>query len=399
MTSPQSPSEKNVEKCVKPNDICFVIMPFGGWFDRYYKEIYAPAIIEAGFEPHRADDLHRAGAIVNDIWRYTKQAKVILADLTTTNPNVLYELGLAHAITKPVIIVTDYLEQVPFDLRSLRVIEYDKSAPHWGDALKTRITNSIKETMKDPDKAVLSVFMEVDDSLKRKTVSNDKALLEIRQELQLIKQRLYIVPPYFRHKNFPRLTPMQAKTPASTSASKTLGDILGKDKNIGDVQFDMVVTSPGIQPIMEKVYSKNAWIENKMKFRYEIKLKESTNIYLLDYSTQTGYMWLKEQNTAYKINMSQSPSNPTENVNQIKPSYLGTEIVEGKLCDAYQYSYQNVLAKIRVWKEKSFPVRMETTTSSGTTIIEYKNIVFGTLSNDLFQLPAGVQIMQFPAST
>ena len=190
MITPRKLSDENGPKQSKPKDVCFVIMPFGGWFDHYYKEIYAPAIMEAGLEPHRADDLHRAGAIVNDIWSYTKQAKVILADLTATNPNVLYELGLAHAIAKPVIIVTDSLEQVPFDLRSLRVIEYNKNAPDWGDELKGRITKSLVETSNDPDKAILSIFLEVDELQKKKTISShEKEMLDLKQELELIKQR------------------------------------------------------------------------------------------------------------------------------------------------------------------------------------------------------------------
>ncbi|HEX3745946.1 MAG TPA: hypothetical protein VHW09_18520 [Bryobacteraceae bacterium] len=87
----------------KPKDICFVIMPFGGWLDDYYKAIYRPAIEAANLEPHRADDLFRPSTIVNDIWAYTRKAKLLLADLTGKNPNVFYELGLAHALAKPVV--------------------------------------------------------------------------------------------------------------------------------------------------------------------------------------------------------------------------------------------------------------------------------------------------------
>src|SRR5687767_13683863 len=74
-------------------DICFVIMPFGGWLDDYYTDIYCPAIKAAGLAPHRADDLFRPSTIVNDIWAYTKKARLVLADLSGKNPNVFYELG------------------------------------------------------------------------------------------------------------------------------------------------------------------------------------------------------------------------------------------------------------------------------------------------------------------
>jgi hypothetical protein len=108
-------------------EVCFAIMPFGGWFDDYYLSVFKPGIEDAGMQPHRADDLFRPGSITNDIWAYTRKAKIILADLTERNPNVFYELGLAHAIGKPAILVVDDIDSVPFDLRNLRVIEYDKN--------------------------------------------------------------------------------------------------------------------------------------------------------------------------------------------------------------------------------------------------------------------------------
>jgi len=48
-------------------DTCFVMMPFGEWFDRYYKEIYSPAIKEAGYEPVRADELFTTGSVVEQV--------------------------------------------------------------------------------------------------------------------------------------------------------------------------------------------------------------------------------------------------------------------------------------------------------------------------------------------
>lgn len=117
---------EDLSEKLKPK--CFVIMPFGGWFDKYYIDIYIPAIEAAGFEAKRAEDLYRLGNIVNDIWAYTKEATVLLADLTNKNPNVFYELRLAHAITKPAVLITASMEDVPFDLRSLRVIDYDKNS-------------------------------------------------------------------------------------------------------------------------------------------------------------------------------------------------------------------------------------------------------------------------------
>lgn len=176
---------------IKEADFCFVIMPFGGWYNQYYEDIFRPAIEEAGLISVRADSLYRPSPIVHDIWSYTKEAKVLLADLSGRNPNVLYELGLAHAIAKPAILVVESIDDVPFDLRSLRILEYDKNAPNWGDVLKHKITQAIKETLKEPLKSIPSAFLEVDESKVSKKVSpQEKEIAEIKQELVLLRHEV-----------------------------------------------------------------------------------------------------------------------------------------------------------------------------------------------------------------
>jgi len=165
---------------------CFVIMPFGGWFDKYYTEVYKPAIIEAGFDPQRADDLYRPGNIVNDIWNYTKAADVILADLTSKNPNVFYELGLAHAITKPAVLITASMEDVPFDLRSLRVIEYNQKSPDWGKLLQENIKKALTETLKSPEDAIPPTFFDVSKSKRLEVGETEKEILNLRKRVDTL---------------------------------------------------------------------------------------------------------------------------------------------------------------------------------------------------------------------
>jgi len=138
--------------------LCFVISPFGGWFDTYYEEIFQPAIKKAGLAPCRADDLFRPSSIVQDIWQYVQDAEIVLADLTGKNPNVLYELGLAHALDKPVVMVSQVLEDVPFDLRALRVTTYDTEDPKWASNLHDSIASALNEVLKVPQSAVLQPF-------------------------------------------------------------------------------------------------------------------------------------------------------------------------------------------------------------------------------------------------
>lgn len=139
-------------------DTCFVMMPFGAWFDIYYQDIYVPAIREAGFEPIRADELFSTGSVVEQIWEQIQKAKVLLADLTGRNANVFYELGLAHAARKPVVFTAPQVEDVPFDLRHLRVIIYEVREPEWSTKLRTSVTDYLKNSFKDPEKSIPHPF-------------------------------------------------------------------------------------------------------------------------------------------------------------------------------------------------------------------------------------------------
>jgi hypothetical protein len=172
-------------------DVCFVIMPFGGWLDDYYDKIYRPAIDATGLKPHRADDLYRPSTIVNDIWAYTRQAKLLIADLTGKNPNVFYELGLAHALAKPAILIAEAMEDIPFDLRALRIIVYYKNHPHWGELLQAKLEAAIKEVLKSPQEAVLPAFLQVRESSGTRTVTQrEKDIIEIKQELDLLRREV-----------------------------------------------------------------------------------------------------------------------------------------------------------------------------------------------------------------
>ena len=139
-------------------DTCFVMMPFGTWFDRYYQDIYIPAIREAGFEPVRADELFSTGSVVEQIWEQIEKAIVLLADLTEKNPNVFYELGLAHAARKPVVFTSGKLDDVPFDLRHLRVVLYDVREPAWAEKLRRSITEFLRNAKSDPEKSIPQPF-------------------------------------------------------------------------------------------------------------------------------------------------------------------------------------------------------------------------------------------------
>lgn len=143
---------------VSADDTCFVMMPFSNPIGGYYDSIYKPAIEKAKLKADRADaDLYGTGKIIDQIWKGITSSRLLLAELTNRNANVLYELGLAHALHKPVILVCSKANEddVPFDLRHVRVIYYDKDDPFWGAKLLEKVAENILSVMQDSKDAVL----------------------------------------------------------------------------------------------------------------------------------------------------------------------------------------------------------------------------------------------------
>jgi hypothetical protein len=128
-------------------------MPFHSLFGAEYERVIRPAIEDAGLECVRGDEIYTEQAIVQDIWRSVRQARVVVAELSGRNPNVMYEIGLAHAIGKPIVFITRNQEDVPFDLRALRYIYCDPNNPFWGEALRSELTKVVRKVLDTPSLA------------------------------------------------------------------------------------------------------------------------------------------------------------------------------------------------------------------------------------------------------
>ena len=98
--------------------------------------------------------MFNSGSVIEQIWQQIRKAKVLLADLTGKNPNVFYELGLAHALKKPVVLVSSNEEDVPFDLKHIRVIFYDMTDPCWGQKLLDKVAENILSAINNPEEAI-----------------------------------------------------------------------------------------------------------------------------------------------------------------------------------------------------------------------------------------------------
>jgi hypothetical protein len=105
--------------------LCFVLMPFGDTRP-IYETIRRVVEGEHSLRCQRADDIYSDGVIMEEIWAQIHSAHLLIADATGRNPNVFYEVGLAHGIGKHVVILTQDLTDVPFDLKHRRIIAYDR---------------------------------------------------------------------------------------------------------------------------------------------------------------------------------------------------------------------------------------------------------------------------------
>ena len=101
---------------------CFVLMPFAAEYNLVYATIVEA--LEGLMVCTRADDLRSSGPILERILRGIASSELIIADLTGQNPNVFYELGLAHVQSKNVLLLTQDLSHVPFDLKHYFCHEY-----------------------------------------------------------------------------------------------------------------------------------------------------------------------------------------------------------------------------------------------------------------------------------
>ncbi len=103
----------------------FVVMQFAEPYDTFYREVIQQRAKSAGFDVVRIDEKAGPGVIFQDIQREIEDSDVVIAEITPANPNVFYELGYAHALKKPTILLAQRGAELPFDIRSFRVVFYN----------------------------------------------------------------------------------------------------------------------------------------------------------------------------------------------------------------------------------------------------------------------------------
>jgi hypothetical protein len=134
---------------------CFVIMPISdvdgyptGHFDEVYKQLIEPAVTDAGYRCTLATSTAAAHMIQLEVVTKVATADLCICDLSTNNPNVLFEYGIRQAFDKPTVLIKDNKTRRLFDLSGFRDIEYDSSL-RIANTLASRksISDAIAETV------------------------------------------------------------------------------------------------------------------------------------------------------------------------------------------------------------------------------------------------------------
>jgi hypothetical protein len=106
--------------------ICFVAMPYGeDWFEEVKQVIIGAGVLN-NFNCIISLDMRTPGKVIEQIWQQIRQAETVVADLTHGNPNVYCEVGLAIALGKQIIYITQDKGILPFDVSTSRCIKYEK---------------------------------------------------------------------------------------------------------------------------------------------------------------------------------------------------------------------------------------------------------------------------------
>jgi nucleoside 2-deoxyribosyltransferase len=125
---------------------CFVIQPFDdGKFDKRYRDVYAPAIKAAGLEPYRVDKDPTTTVPIDAIEKGIRTSVICLAEITTDNPNVWYELGYAFALKRPIVMVcSEERVKYPFDVQHRTITRYKTESSCDFSALKHKVETRLR---------------------------------------------------------------------------------------------------------------------------------------------------------------------------------------------------------------------------------------------------------------
>ncbi len=136
------------------------------------------------------------------------------------------------------------------------------------------------------------------------------------------------------------------------------------------------------------------WIKGS-KMKVETDAEGEKMITLWDDVANTMKIYYESSDMVMVMNYEEQESalDETDGIIDYNPVILGTETYDGKVCLIIQYTIEGTITKMWIWKQYGFPIKVETTSSEGNFVIEYNNIVFNKINDDVFVLPAALTTM------
>lgn len=188
------------------------------------------------------------------------------------------------------------------------------------------------------------------------------------------------------------------KSAGGSGKSISIGDLASKYRAIPGMYFEMEMKLPETgQPVLAKF-----WME-KDNMRSEMASPDGsgTMINIVNGSKQEAYM-IMGNNMAMRIDISQaqqgvtSPGDTYKDIDQAQAKMVGREKVDGKECLVYEFSEEGQSGKYWIWEEYGLPVKAESTIEGEKIVFEYKNVKVEDIADSMFELPAGVELMDMP---
>lgn len=222
------------ETTTQNNTDCFIIMPISdppeyesGHFKKIYDDIFKPACTTANLNPIRADDIVETGMIHLDILQRLLTSSMAICDLSTHNPNVLFELGIRQAFDMPTVLVQEEGTKPIFDIAPLKYCQYRKN-------------HLYREVMED-QKNLTDFLIKTSESIKNgdminslvKLLSINKATITEDSSDRTSVAYNYIISEINQLKNELRMTTLQY--PQSSDNDDYYGKILSSLKQFNDM--------------------------------------------------------------------------------------------------------------------------------------------------------------------
>ncbi len=105
----------------------FVVMQFSSPYNELYEDVIKTVCEEFKLNVIRADESYGPGLILADITKQIYESRLIIAEISPVNPNVFYEVGYAHALNKPTILIAEKSTKLPFDVSPFRTLFYENT--------------------------------------------------------------------------------------------------------------------------------------------------------------------------------------------------------------------------------------------------------------------------------